>query len=137
MITQNEQLTTNNSKRTANNSKSKDVKVRAYNFSLDTIKFVNSLPTQLAFRTIGDQLLRSSTSIGANLIEAKASISRKEFIKYYQIALKSGDETQYWLSLLKDSYKEHAPRCEMLLSELTEICRMLASSLITLKDKRF
>ena len=134
MTSHSPQITTNNNK---SQLKSRDVKVRAYDFSLEMIKFVNNLPPKQAFRTIGDQLLRSSTSIGANLIEAKASSSRKEFIKYYQIALKSGDETQYWLSLLRNSYKELAVRCDVLLSESKEICSMIASSVITLKDKRF
>ncbi len=134
MTSHSSQITTNNNK---SQLKSRDVKVRAYEFSLAIIKFVNSLPPKQAFRTIGDQLLRSSTSIGANLIEAKASSSRKEFIKYYQIALKSGDETQYWLALLRDSYKGLAPKCDILLSESKEICSMIASSVITLKNKIF
>jgi len=56
------------------NIKSNNVKVRAYNFSLSIIKFVNGLPNQRAFWSIGDQLLRSATSIGANMIEGKNKI---------------------------------------------------------------
>lgn len=118
------------------NLKSKDVKVRAYNFSLEIIRFINALPNKRAYWAIGDQLVRSSTSIGANMIEAQASSSKREFIKFYEIALKSGNETKYWLSILKDSSIELSSKSEALLQEATEICNMLGSSVLTLKGKR-
>jgi len=77
------------------NVKSTNVKVRAYQFSIKIINFVNKLPSKRAFWTIGDQLIRSATSIGANMIEGQSSSSRKEFIKYYEISLKSSNETRY------------------------------------------
>lgn len=120
----------------SSNLKSNDVKVRSYKFSLEIIKFVNNLPNKRAFWSIGDQLLRSVTSIGANMIEAKASSSRREFIKFYEIALKSANEATYWLRLLKDSYNELSHRCEELLEELQEISNMLGSSILTLKGKK-
>lgn len=118
------------------NSKSTNVKVRAYHFSLEIIKFVNDLPNKRAFWSIGDQLLRSSTSIGANMVEAKASSSKKDFIKYYEIALKSANETRYWLCLLRDSYPELYQRSVALLEESKEINNMLGSSVLTLKGKK-
>ena len=133
IITQNSKLKTQNYN---SNLKSNDVKIRAYRFSLGIIKFVNELPNQRAFWSIGDQLLRSVTSIGANMIEAKASSSRKEFIKFYEIALKSANEASYWLCLLRDSYPELRNKCEIFLEELQEICNMLGSSILTLKGKR-
>ena len=117
------------------NIKSKDVKIRAYDFSLVIITFINHLPNSRAFWSIGDQLLRSATSIGANMIEAQSASSRRDFIKYYEIALKSANETKYWLSLLKDSYPQLKQSAEKLLEEVTEICRMLGSSILTLKGK--
>jgi len=130
-MTNNEKLKTNN-----HNFKSSNLRDRTYQFSLDIIKFINKLPNERAFWSIGDQLLRSSTSIGANIIEAKASSSKREFIKFYQIALKSANESEYWLSLLRDSYPKLKSDCDALLSELDQISRMLASSLITMKGKR-
>jgi len=117
------------------NLKSTDVKIRAYKFSLEIIKFVNGLPNKRAFWVIGDQLLRSATSTGANMIEAQASSSKREFIKFYEISLKSANETMYWLSLIKDSYEELKPRCNKLLEENSEICNMLGASILTLKGK--
>jgi len=133
MITQNSNRKTQNY---SSNLKSNDVKIRAYHFSLKIIKFVNELPDKRAFWSIGDQLLRSATSIGANMIEAQSSSSRKEFIKYYEISLKSANETKYWLCLLRDSYPDLKTKCTELLNELTEICNMLGSSVLTLKGKR-
>lgn len=120
----------------SSNLKSKDVKARAYQFSLDVIKFINELPNKRAFWSIGDQLLRAVTSIGANMVEGRASSSRREFIKFYEIALKSANESVYWLSLLKDSYKDLGIPCQKLLLEAHEICSMLGSSILTLKGKR-
>lgn len=116
--------------------KSNNVRVRAYDFSLAIIKFVNNLPNKKAFWAIGDQLLRSATSIGANLIEAQASSSRRDFIKFYQISLKSANETVYWLSLIKDSFPELKEKTLPLLQEAVEISNMLGKSIITLKDNK-
>src|SRR3990167_6833371 len=99
------------------NGKSKDVKVRAYDFSLEIIRFVNLFPNKRAFWIIADQLIRSATSVGANMIEAQASSSRRDFIKFYEIALKSSNEAQYWLNLLKDSAPELSEKCEDLIKE--------------------
>lgn len=82
-------------------SKSSNVRTRSYKFSLSMIEFINQLPNKKTFWIIGDQLLRSSTSIGANIMEAKSSSSRRDFIRFYQIALKSGNETDYWLKLIE------------------------------------
>jgi four helix bundle protein len=63
------------------------------NFRLSQL--ISSLPKNESCRVIGNQLLRSGTSIGANLIEAKSSSSKRDFIKYYDIALKSANESKY------------------------------------------
>jgi len=83
--------------------KSYNVQQRAYLFSLNIIKLCGEFPEKRVFWIVGDQLLRAGTSIGANLVEAKAASSKKDFIKFYQIALKSANETKYWLYILKDS----------------------------------
>ncbi len=117
------------------NVKSNNVKVRSYGFSLEIIRFVNNLPSKRAFWSIGDQLLRSATSIGANMTEAQGSSSKREFIKYYGIALRSANETKYWICLLRDSYPNLRESCEYLLDEATQISKMLGSSILTLKGK--
>jgi four helix bundle protein len=113
-----------------------DLKARCYRFSLDLIKFIDILPRDNSALIIGKQLLRSGTSIGANLVEAGASSSRLEFKKFHEIALKSANETKYWLGLLKDSDKASKDRTDYLLSEVGELSSMIASGILKLKGKR-
>lgn len=113
-----------------------NLKYRTYNFSLMTISFVAALPNSRSYWIITDQLLRSATSIGANLIEAKASSSKRDFIKFYEIALKSANETKYWRCLLRDSNLVKREKVEVQIKEVNEICKMVAASLLTLKGKK-
>jgi four helix bundle protein len=59
-----------------------DIKVRCYRYSLQVIKFVDSIEIKRIFYSLIDQFIRSATSTGANLIEAKSAHSKKDFIKY-------------------------------------------------------
>ncbi len=120
------------------NSKFKsDIKVRCYRFGLTIISLIDKLPNKRSVFVISDQLVRSSTSIGANLVEARASSSRLEFKKFYEIALKSANETKYWLCLLRDGKFANPETVNALLNESTEIANILASSVIKLKSKKF
>lgn len=114
-----------------------NLRYRSFQFSLRIIKFINKLPNERVFWIITDQLLRCATSIGANIIEARSSSSRKDFVKFYDIALKSANETEYWLLLLRDSKLiEEDKELNTLIKENEEISKMLASSLLTLKGKK-
>lgn len=118
------------------NSKFKtDLKTRCYRFSLDIINFLDTLPNQRSCWIIADQLLRSGMSVGANLVEASASSSRLEFKKFHEIALKSANETKYWLGLLRDSGKADKEKINALLEEITEISKMIAAGVMKLKQK--
>jgi len=121
-----------------NSNVKSNIKYRAYQFSLLVVGFVSKLPNKRIFWVIGDQLLRAATSIGANIVEAIASSSKREFIKFYEIALKSANETKYWLCLLRDSDLEGVDKAgvEKLLSEAVELSNMLASALLTMKNKK-
>lgn len=119
-----------------NSNLKSNIRYRAYQLSLVVIQLVNSFPEKRAFWVIGDQLLKASTSIGANLIEAKASSSRKDFIRFYEISLKSANETKYWLCLLRDSKLMQPNKLDLLITEINEISKMIGSSILTLKGKR-
>ncbi len=110
---------------------------RCYQLSLNLIKLIDGLPKQRSCWVIADQLIRCGTSIGANLVEGTASSSRLEFKKFFEIALKSANETKYWLNLLKDSNKTDNNELYKLLKEVGEISNMIASGVIKLKTKRF
>ena len=112
-----------------------DLKLRCYKFGLAVINLVDSLPHKASARIIADQVIRSATSIGANLIEARASSSRLEFKKFNEISLKSANETRYWLGLLRDAGLVDREIIERLSKEVTEIANMLASGIIKLKNK--
>ncbi|MDP3057637.1 MAG: four helix bundle protein [bacterium] len=114
-----------------------DLRERCYKFSLDIISLTDFLPNKRSAWVITDQLIRSATSVGANIIEARASSSRLEFKKFYEISLKSANETKYWLGLLRDTKLADANRVNNLLSEVTEISNMLASGVLKLKNKKF
>lgn len=112
------------------------LKERSYIFSLQIIDFVRNLPEDKILLTIGDQLLRSSTSVGSNIVEAKASKSEKEFVKYSEIAVKSANKAQYWLSLIRDTYKEMESDSTKLISDLKEISSSIESELLKVKGRR-
>jgi len=118
------------------NSKFKsDLIQRCYNFSLAVLNLTDNLPQKKSAWIMADQLIRSSTSIGANLVEGKASSSRIEFKKFHEIALKSANETKYWLNLLKDSRLAEAEKINPLLEENHELANMIAAGILKLKNK--
>lgn len=112
-----------------------NLKHRTYNFSIEIIKSIDSLPNTVASKVIVKQLIRAATSVGANIIEAKSSSSRKDFVNFYNHALKSANETKYWLCLLRDACGFNNNKVMFLISEISEIANMLGSSILTLKEK--
>ena len=114
-----------------------NLKNRCYQFSLNVIALTDNLPNKRSAWVITDQLITAATSIGANLVEARASSSRLEFKKFYEISLKSANETKYWLSLLKSAKLINGEAIIPLLDEITEISNMLGAGVIKLKNKHF
>lgn len=86
---------------------------------------------------MSDQLIRAATSIGANLVEARASSSRLEFKKFNEIALKSANETVYWLCLSRDVKLTDKETANVLMKEAVELANMLGSGVMKLKQKKF
>jgi len=124
-------------KRNSENEKGTHLKVRAYKLGLAVIKLIDTLDRRdTASRAIADQLIRSATSIGANIIEAQAGSSKKDFTNFYSHALKSANETKYWLALLRDAHKVKTDAINPLLQETTEVANMLGASVLTLRGKK-
>jgi four helix bundle protein len=100
----------------------------SFNFSLSIIELYKSLIEKREF-VISKQLLRSATSIGANVEEAIAAQSRKEFISKMSIASKEARETRYWLRLLDKSrladldFSSQLNEAEQIISILTKIVK--------------
>lgn len=106
--------------------------------SVRTIKFCESLRKDSNVWSIGDQLLRSTTSIGANVIEAKAASSKRDYVKFFEIALKSANETKYWLMVIIGSINNDGTtsKAKESLKEADEISKVIGSSVLTLKGKK-
>lgn len=113
-----------------------ELKERCYRYSISLIRFLNALPGRNVNHSLVNQLLRSGTSIGANVVEAKSASSRKDFTRYYEIALKSTNETKYWLGLFKDALDIDSAEIQFLINETDEIAKIIASSILSLKGKR-
>jgi four helix bundle protein len=112
------------------------LKDRAYQYSIKIIEFLDALPKDASSQVIAKQLLRSATSIGANIVEAQASSSKKDFTNFFSHSLKSANESLYWLELLRDAKKVNNVELEYLLSETRELANILGSSVVTLKGRR-
>lgn len=120
----------------SNKEFSEQFKKRIYRFILDLIKFIEKLPKDDPLcRVIIGQLLRSGTSIGANYVEATAGASKRDFANFLRHALKSANESKFWLCLLKDTGKADKIEVEKLLKELIEIANIIGSSIRTMRDK--
>lgn len=113
-----------------------EFKKRLYQWVLRLIKFIDNLPKDSVCRVLGNQLLRSGTSILANYIEAGSASSKKDFINFFTHSLKSANESKMWLALFRDSDKGNKEELKWLLNELIEISNILASSVLTLKGKK-
>jgi len=119
------------------NSKFKiDIRQRSYLYALKIIKLIESLPLNQTSKIIGNQLLRSATSIGANIIEAQASGTKKDFANFLNYSLKSANESKFWLGLLRDSDQVSKDKIEPILKETNEISNILGSSILTIRGKR-
>jgi len=114
----------------------KDFKKRLYAFTLKLVEFLDKLPNDNVSKRIGDQLLRSGTSIIGNYVEGQAASSKKDFTNYFNTSLKSANESKLWLALLRDSGRAKAEDVSWFLNELDEIANIFASSILTLKGKK-
>jgi len=98
---------------------------KSYSFALRIIKVYKYLCENKEF-ILSKQLLKSGTSIGANVTEAQEAISKKDFRNKMSIALKESVESRYWINLLKDSEYLSEKQAESLLIDLEEIIKLLS-----------
>jgi len=105
---------------------------KTFDFALEIVQTYKILVNEKREYVLSKQLLRSGTSIGANMREANLAISKKEFIAKAQIALKEASETEYWLQLLvRSSYLSNETQ---LISKANEIIRILTSIIKSSKE---
>jgi four helix bundle protein len=94
-----------------------------FSFALKIIRYAEELEKQRKY-VVANQLLKSGTSIGANVREAQNAESKTDFIHKMKVAAKEADETEYWLLLCKQS-KDY-PECEDLIQDCSSIIRILS-----------
>jgi four helix bundle protein len=111
------------------------IEERTYKFALRVIKMIRVLPNDFAGQVIGRQVLRSATSIGANVEQAIGDTTRREFAQKMAIALREARETHYWLRIAQDAGLVDAERIAGLVQEALEIKKILAKSVSTARKR--
>lgn len=107
---------------------------RTFQFSRNILQAIPSIFKTFDSQILGRQLIRSATSVGANVIEAQHSSTKPQFLQYYHIALRSSRETEYWLRLIISERSRPDNQLTVLLSESQEISRILAASILRMKS---
>jgi len=107
---------------------------RTKKFGIEVIKISSKLPRNPAGFAVAGQVVRSSTSVGANLIEAQEAVSKKDFLYKMNFCLKEAKETKYWLEVIKDSSLLKTENLVPLLQENDEIVKILVVTLKKLKS---
>ena len=110
------------------------VQIKSYNFALDIIKLSVELKSFSQFE-LASQVIRSGTSIGANIEEALGAQSRKDFYSKLTISYKEARETHYWLRLLRDSKIGDHKFLEELINKCDELLKIIGSIQKSLREK--
>jgi len=115
--------------------KPKDIRERPFQYALRVVGLYQHLERQGgAGRIIGAQLLRSATSVGANVEEARTGNSRKEYAYRFDVAQRQAKESLYWLRLLAESGVVPAARLDGLMAEADELIAIITT--ICVRTKR-
>jgi four helix bundle protein len=108
---------------------------KSYAFALEIVKLYKHITVEKKEYVLSKQIVRAGTAIGANINEAVAAQSKKDFVHKLGIASKEARETLYWLRLLKDSDYISNSYFEKLASDCNEIIKILDSIILTTKEK--
>ena len=106
---------------------------RCFYFSKEVIMFVKNCNYERIYQSMFDQLVRSATSIGANVVEGKSGSTKKDWKNFYVIALKSSNEAKYWLCLIGETMDVPKEKVNELIKEADEISKIIASIILNAK----
>ena len=105
-----------------------DIKERTFEFGVQVVRLVNTLPRTVAGVEVGRQLVKSGTSIGANMEEADGAESKRDFIHKVSIARKEARETRFWLRVVRATgLNKDAQEINYLAQESDELVRILSA----------
>ena len=107
---------------------------KSYRFALRAVSLYKFLANEQREYVLSKQVLRSGTSIGANIAEARQGQSKPDFIHKLSISLKESYETEYWIDLLRDSDYISPAQASSLLEDCYELQRLLTASIKTAKN---
>lgn len=116
--------------------KPQDIKERTFEFAIKIIQFAEDLPNSRSSQVVSKQLIRSRTSIGANVEEAVAASSKEDFIYKMNIALREARETNYWLRIIQRTLPGGGDTFKILLQESEGIMKILAAIVSKTRGKR-
>lgn len=107
-----------------------DLEDRTLEFSKRILKLIKALPKDDINRCYTNQIIRSSSSVGANYREANDALGKKDFVHRVKIARKEAKETTYWIELIKEHNTNLANRMELLLQESIELTKILSAIIV-------
>ena len=110
------------------------IQVKSYQFALEIIKVAQKLKKETHFE-ISSQVLRSGTSIGANVEEAIGAQSKRDFMAKLSISYKEARQTHYWLRLVKDAGFLDIKTASVMITKCEELLKIIGSIQKTLRSK--
>ena len=113
-----------------------ELKARTKQFALRVMRLVDALPRSRSGNAIGNQLVRSGTSVGSNYRATCRSRSRAEFIAKIGVVEEEADESAFWMELIIDGGLLTAPKVTALLQEANELTAIMAASRISAAKRR-
>lgn len=111
-----------------------NIQNKSFSFAVRIVKLCKLLRTERREYVLSKQLLRSGTSIGANISEAQQAQSRADFLSKLNIALKETTETKYWLRLLEATEYLTKPELDSIIKDCVEIEKILVASVKVIKN---
>ena len=110
------------------------IQIKSFQFAVRVVNLCRYLQTEEKEYILSKQLLRSGTSIGANVAESQQAQSRPDFISKLNIALKEASETDYWLRLMHETKYLSQKQFESMITDCSELERLLTSIIKTAKE---
>jgi four helix bundle protein len=108
---------------------------KSYELALEIIKLVKSIPRKSENFALINQIVKSGTSVGANVEEAIAASSRNDFVHKMNIALKEARETNYWLRLFRDARIAESKDISAVLNLSTEVMKIAGAIVRTTRSR--
>jgi four helix bundle protein len=112
-----------------------DLLERTARFGEDTIEFIQSLPKNEINKPLASQIVRSSTSIGANYMEADGAVSKKDFENKIGISRKEAKESMHWFRMIAKANPNYSQNCRKLWKEAQELVWILSAIINNSKNK--